>query len=64
MSRPKRTTTVTLTLDYDGWKDLEGALLDRASRAAADGHRHMFDRLNDIRRTIETQVREQRRYWR
>lgn len=57
----KTTATISLNLTYDAWKDLEGALLQRAIDVAH--HEAMRDRLNTIRHDIETQVREQRPRW-
>lgn len=60
----RSTVEVTLKLTYDGWRDLEGALLARAVSAGEAHHTHMRDRLNDIRHDIEEQVRAQRPRWR
>lgn len=66
MTKPA-TVTITLDLTYDAWRDVEGALLDRAAQANAHSptrHTHMADRLNEVRHAIEAQVREQKPRWR
>jgi uncharacterized protein YdeI (BOF family) len=58
----KSTVTVSLNLTYDAWRDLEGALMERA--AQAKDHAAMRDRLNAMRLGIEEQVRQQHPRWR
>lgn len=63
MPRKPKPITVTLALDYDGFKDLERALLDGALKALDDEHEAPRDRLNRIRYQIEDQVKAQRPRW-
>lgn len=57
----RSTATISLNLTYDAWKDLEGALLQRAIDVAH--HEAMRDRLNAIRHDIEKQVKDQHPRW-
>lgn len=63
MTTKRATVTVSLNLTYDGWKDLESALLDRAVKAGDIGHEAMRERINAIRNAIWAQVIEQKPRW-